>query len=283
MFLSHESSRDSLQNSCPELDLLVELALSSDARLRAQQLTFLEAQLGSTRALRCTRLRGELDHLDASLRIPLLELAMPALKQRPAEQLDFLMELVKRVLALDSEQRLFDYVLLRMLTAYLAELPGPTLGARPDAARGRAQRSPRAAAAAVLAAVAGHGHSSADAAQSAFLAGLDALGGRANQPAELAFAAFEPRDLARLDDALLRLKTLRPRDKHALLRAVLATIRHDRRVDVAEIELFRAIAATLGCPVPPSAAAARFGASADTHVRLPAASAGAIGLPTGDA
>jgi hypothetical protein len=32
---------------------------------------------------------------------------------------------------------------------------------------------------------------------------------------------------------------------------VLATIRHDRVLDVDEIELFRAIAATLGTPVPP--------------------------------
>jgi len=35
---------------------------------------------------------------------------------------------------------------------------------------------------------------------------------------------------------------------------VLACIRHDHHIELAEHELFRAIAATLGCPVPPTAA-----------------------------
>ena len=39
-----------------------------------------------------------------------------------------------------------------------------------------------------------------------------------------------------------------------VLAAVLACIRHDGHIGIAELELFRAIAATLGCPVPPAAA-----------------------------
>jgi hypothetical protein len=45
---------------------------------------------------------------------------------------------------------------------------------------------------------------------------------------------------------------LRPQAKRRVLAGVLATIQHDRRTALAEIELFRAIAATLGCPLPPT-------------------------------
>ena len=57
-----------------------------------------------------------------------------------------------------------------------------------------------------------------------------------------------------LDAALDRLTRLSPRAKREALRAVLVTIRHDETIEVEEIELFRAIAATLDCPVPPIAA-----------------------------
>ena len=59
------------------------------------------------------------------------------------------------------------------------------------------------------------------------------------------------RDLAKLDEALAALAGLRPNDKLKILRGVLAAIRADRKVEVDEQELFRAIAATLDCPLPP--------------------------------
>ena len=67
--------------------------------------------------------------------------------------------------------------------------------------------------------------------------------------------SFDPpaasRDLDRLDASLRALAPLRPRDKLKILRGVLAIIRADREVSVDETELFRAIAATLDCPLPP--------------------------------
>ena len=47
------------------------------------------------------------------------------------------------------------------------------------------------------------------------------------------------------------LAALRPRAKEPLLRSVLATIRADGTITEEERELFRLIAATLDCPLPP--------------------------------
>jgi hypothetical protein len=62
------------------------------------------------------------------------------------------------------------------------------------------------------------------------------------------------RRVTMLDDALSTLVRLKERSRRRVLIALLATIRHDRNVEIVEAELFRAVAAVLGCPMPPAAA-----------------------------
>jgi hypothetical protein len=59
------------------------------------------------------------------------------------------------------------------------------------------------------------------------------------------------RDLGRLDSALAALIPIRPRDKERVLRGVVATIKADAVTAAPERELFRVIAITLDCPLPP--------------------------------
>jgi len=223
--------------------LVLALALAPDPRTRATQRTMLNAQLGPRRAKRCEALRAELDRLDPALRIPILELAVPALKQRPAEQLDYLFGLAAKLTACGGEQRLFDYTLLRMLAAYAA--PASAAGIGSGAIR-RAKMSIRDACETLLRVVAAYGHDDAETGLAAYRAGWAALGAEPRDPPPL----DSMRDLLRLDAALERLERLAPRAKRRVLEAVLATIRHDHRIGNEELELFRAIAATLGCPVP---------------------------------
>lgn len=60
------------------------------------------------------------------------------------------------------------------------------------------------------------------------------------------------RDPARLERALARLTELPARSKRGVLTRLLALIRHDRELRTRELELFRVVGATLGCPLPPS-------------------------------
>ena len=69
----------------------------------------------------------------------------------------------------------------------------------------------------------------------------------ANTPA---YALPEPW-VAPLDRALTRLDALAPLGKQAVIEAMVATILHDRRVSLGEVELLRVICASLHCPVPP--------------------------------
>jgi Zn-dependent protease with chaperone function len=233
--------------------LVLALAISPVAAARARQLRLIESQLGAERAGGCRKLREAVQRLDEDLWLPLLELSLPALKQRPGEQLDYLFELVEKLVAMDERERLFDYVLVRMLAAYLREAPGAALRGKPPA-----KLSSEDALVSMLTIVAAFGHESSASARAAYRAGIASLG---EPPKRYREPVFEPlaeaRNLSALDAAIQRLSRLRPTGKRRVLNAVLTTIRHDRRTDVAEVELFRAISATLGCPLPPQAARAR--------------------------
>lgn len=228
--------------------LVLALAVSRDARAAEQQYSLLEAQIGSQRTALCRRLRADLAELDRTLWLPLLELSVPALKLRPEKQIEFLFELVERLAAADSELSLFEYVLQRMLRAYFDEL-GVAAGAR-SASKGPAVAQ---AVYTLLATVAAYGHDDDETAAAAFGAGLKVLSAVTKPAAAAALeACLQRRSLEALDDALNLLTGLSPKAKRQALEAVEATIRYDRRIELAEAELFRAIAATLGCPIPPA-------------------------------
>ncbi len=231
--------------------LILALALADDDRIRARQDDLLEQQLGANRAALSRKLRAEIGAMDEKLKLPVLELAMPALKQRPAEQLEFLSTLLRRLTEINTNERLFDYVLLRLLDSYLWDLPNSRVKP-PKAARSLA---PGTALVTLLRCVAAYGHDDSATALAAFKAGIATLSKR---NARILEPSFEPladaRDLRDLDTALARLSAARPQARGRVLAAVLACIRHDHRIELAEHELFRAIAASLGCPVPPAAA-----------------------------
>jgi Zn-dependent protease with chaperone function len=234
-------SRDS------SLLLVLALALSTDPETQQRQLRLIEQQLGVTRAELARRLAQELETVEAVHYLPILELTVPALKRRPTEQLAYLFELLQRIDDLDPTPRLFDFVLLRALEAYLR---GTVVPARP----GRAPLEMRAAVRALLKNVAAYGHEDAASARAAFAAGLTSFGW-SPAPDD---PSFEPpstaRNLDELDAALATLASLRPRSKEPLLRGVLAAIKADATISMEERELFRLIAATLDCPLPPGAA-----------------------------
>jgi Zn-dependent protease with chaperone function len=229
--------------------LVLALALGAREPTRQRQLGLIENQLGATRTALCGRLYEDLNSVNQRLRLPILELALPALKQRPGEQLTYLFELLGRMRALDTEQQLFDFVLQRVLEAYLRAGSHAPLTTR-AAAGSRPTR--QAAVRTLLANVAAFGHSDAVAARSAYDAGLTAVGWPPETGPE---PRFDPpaamRNLDELDAALRELAALRPRDKQRILVGVVASIRADRTVKVEEYELLRAIAATLDCPLPP--------------------------------
>jgi Zn-dependent protease with chaperone function len=228
--------------------LVLALAVAPAAPARDHQFALLDNQLGKTRGLECRRLYETLSRVDRRFRLAVVALALPALKRRPAEQIRYLLDLLGRIAALEGEPRLFDYALLHVLAGYLR--------AQPAAAQARAARTAltpalRDSVRTLLATVAAFGNADAAGARNAYAAGLATIGWPDAGDAPPFESPAATRDLAKLDEALAALAGLRPNDKLTVLRAVLATIRADGKVELDEQELFRAIAATLDCPLPP--------------------------------
>jgi Zn-dependent protease with chaperone function len=227
--------------------LVAALAVAPDAPARDRQLALLDSQLGKAHGLECRRLYEALSRVDRRLRLTTVALALPALKRRPAEQIRYLLDLLGKLAALEDEPQLFDYVLTRVLAAYLRAQPT----AAQSAPRALSKSGLRDAVRSLLATVAAFGNADAASARAAYAAGLAAVGWSDAGDAPSFESAPDTRNLAKLDDALAALSGLPPKPKLKLLRGVLATIRADGKVELDEQELFRAIAATLDCPLPP--------------------------------
>jgi hypothetical protein len=101
----------------------------------------------------------------------------------------------------------------------------------------------------VLSVIAQAGATDQNSAQSAFDASAHALADKG-----LALLAKDQIRIADLDQALGKLDQLAPADKSRLLTACVISTWHDQRATPAEVELLRAFASVLDCPMPPGVA-----------------------------
>jgi len=98
--------------------LVLALGLELGGGSAAEQ-RILENQIGGDRTRRCLALHRQIGTLDPGLRLPLFELAVPALKARPPEEIEYLFELLAKLAAADGQLSLFEYLLQRLLRTYL--------------------------------------------------------------------------------------------------------------------------------------------------------------------
>jgi len=193
----------------------------------------------------------DIAQLGVEFRLPLLDAAMPALRAMSPKQYERFRANVIQLIRADERLELFEWCLQRILLQHLdAHYRGR--GARPRRIHHYGLQRLEGPLARVLSTLAYVGAADGDAAQRAFeagagqlgIAGLDLLA-----PAELRFDG--------LDAALDELDRIKPQLKRTVILACAATIASDREVKAEEVELFRAIGETLGCPVPPMLAGER--------------------------
>ena len=231
----------------PELAWMLTLALAIDreASHADRQLRFITEQLGAERGERVRGYAAQIGQIGAEYRLPLLEIAFPALKLRPEQQREFFLELVKRLIELDGVIDLYEYCFYRVLRSAFARVSDPS-GRRKGNRAGK--KAIRQAAIDLVMTVAHHGHSDKRERVSAFRAGVGEFGKWASD------ADYEDEKLdsiALLDRGLNVLEKMNSAGKKSLLQALAKSASHDGKVTTAEAELLRAICASLDCPLPP--------------------------------
>ena len=224
---------------------LLTIALVMDPAYAERQIAVIEGQLGDERTAVVSGYFDELQSLGAVYRMPLLEIAFPALKQRPAPNLEFLLDLVRRLIETDGEIDLREYCYYRMISRHLEQAIAPSS----DQRHNRVSKSAaRAAAVDLLRIVADLGHEVDSERDAAFEAGLAVFGDwvRGSSP-----SADLDRTVEKLDQALDILEKINSAGRRSMIEAMAAAIAHDGRLTVTEAELLRAVCASLDCPLPP--------------------------------
>ncbi len=221
------------------------LVLSPDAATRGTELARLEQGLAAPFFERVARFAGDASRVAPEARLPLIDLCLRALHALTPGQYAEFTHALDLAIALDHRVDLFEACLRRIVRHHLD--PQLLEGARPRSYPRLTLGGVRGRAAVVLSALAGVGHDREDETSAAYRAGAELAG--------LEPRALDPERAARdFDAALEALARLRPADKRRFLEAAAAVVEHDRHVGVAEAELLRAIAETLGVAVPPALA-----------------------------
>ena len=223
--------------------LVYALLLDADETIRARQLAHLqqEADLGVHDYT--LQLLAALGGTTRQHRLPLLDLAIPSLRQLSDAQYRRFKANLQALVAMDGRVSLFEWTLERILRHAL----GPDFGEARLLETTYHSCEPLAhECALVFSLLARLQGTNAAAAKSAFAAARDSLGLAGVTPV----AAGDLRHAA-LDRALERLSRLAPEPKQAFVRACAAAALADEQVSYRELEILRAVSAAIDHPLPP--------------------------------
>jgi Zn-dependent protease with chaperone function len=222
-------------------------ALLVDPRpdLRDLQLTQLKAGAEPQDLAETLRLLAPVQALPDTHRLPLLDLAMPALRQMSPRQHRAFRAQVEALVNADQRLSLFEYTLRCVLHRHLDAQFLPQRQARPVYSSPHQLARPVAT---VLALIAWEGQPQPDQAARAFDTGMRAYIGD-NHTYRL--PPREECSLAEFDAALRTLSQSVPAIKRRIVVACAACILANQQVSVREAELLRAVCDTLDCPLPP--------------------------------
>lgn len=187
------------------------------------------------------RLIPRIDGLPESTRLPLVDLAIPALRRLSRQQYESFRGLIETLIAADGRLSLFEYVLRCVVESHL------------DPAFGRPKQRPApprptflGSVAFVVSYLAWTGSDDESEARRAFDAAVSPIFG-----ASLPMIPKAECQIRELDRHLKWMARAKPALQRKLLDACLRCIADDGRTTVREAELLRAIADVIGVPMPP--------------------------------
>jgi uncharacterized tellurite resistance protein B-like protein len=204
----------------------------------AEELSFKETQ----------RIVALTDALPTEAQLPLVELAMPALKKLSPDQYKRFRQNVAALVEADGKIDLLEYTVQKTLLKTLDVHFGRS---KPTRVRYRRIDQLLPPLATVLSMLAYAGQSEEADVRRAFDAGINEIGRKGS------LSAKADCSLRKLDAALNQLSASSATVKKDILRACVACVAADGEVNSREGELVQAIAAVMGVPVPPVGASAK--------------------------
>ena len=217
------------------------LLLDSRPAMRERQTALLASSADPEVFLETKRVRPLVEALDARARLPLLEIALPALRGLTATQRERFEGNVTVLMETDDEIDLFEWSVRMILRRDLDALATHDAGSR---VKYHTVAEVRAESTLLLSALAQIGHDDVVSATQAYAQAKGRLGLGEPMPASALTLEALDRSLAKLDLAA-------PDVKRQVLEAAVACITADRHVTATEAEVLRAVSAAMSCPMPP--------------------------------
>lgn len=229
----------------PATALMYALLLSPDETTRLLQLEQIAKK--SSRGVReeTVRLHDLLTLVDHVQKTLLLDRAVPALKTLSTSQYRNFVQQVGDLVNMDHRIDLFEWMTSLKL---IKDLSPHFLGNPAVRVRFKSLSQVRADLLVLLASLSGIGNISGAARTAAFVEGLRVAGFESADVPEK-----EP-DFSAINNAMFRLRSLAPLQKPKVLKAAVATLMFEQRLETNEAALLHLIAGALDCPLPPVAA-----------------------------
>jgi hypothetical protein len=254
----HLQYAEQLRDSLPEnlkaaareplgaMALIYTLLLSQDDSQRITQLAGLNGRAPQAVFEQMSALYADVSQTASHARLPLVNLALPALRQLDAGQFSQFSQTLQWLIASDGEVELFEFVLQKIVLRHLAPKFNQP---RPSAVQFYSLKPLVSDCAVVLSALANVGSSNPQEIQKAFTVGAPFL--RAPADSGLLLLPAGQCGVDQVDAALNQLALAAPTIKKNLIEACAQVVAADGVIVENEAELLRAIADTLDCPIPP--------------------------------
>lgn len=219
------------------------LLLDRENSMREKQLSHLRERLGKGVVEETQRLYSEVSGMERLLRLPLVAMAAPALRDLSDSQRTRFRETVREIARMDEQLTIFEYALETIVRHRLEHVAHPT----EEQAQIRDVADVSDEIAVLLSGLAQAGHQKTRVARRAFQEGTEELSVRRDLGA-LDPVPARPREL---DEALDQLARTTPQLKKDIIAACARCALEDEVLEPAETELLRAIAIALDVPLPP--------------------------------
>lgn len=239
-----DNVRQSAQEPIGAAAAIYAMLISEDPNLEAAQLQEIRNRAGEQVWQKVVDLLPDVRRTAARARLPLVDLALPALRQLTKTEYDRFASILQWLVENDEKIDLFEYALQRVVKRHLGSAFAES---RSPVVQYYAIRALLPDCEVILSALAHLSSTQPPDVVKAFAAGAPYL--RVDAPISL--VPREQCGIAAIDEALNRLALAAPIIKKNLLEACVHVIGADGIIHEQEAELLRAIADTLECPIPP--------------------------------
>jgi Zn-dependent protease with chaperone function len=223
--------------------VIYSFVLDRGQEVRDRQLLDLQQHADQDVFLLTQKLMPDMGGLDIKYRLPLIDMATPALKQLSIGQYQSFKKNLIALIEMDSKIDLLEWSLQKIL---FTNLDGHFFKPAAPKVRYSNIRDLRQEARVILSVMAYAGQQEQNDIEAAFHAAAVAL-----EFGELQLREKSRINVADLDMAMEKLEMLNPLAKPKLLQACAVSVMNDQKISAVEAELLRAIANVLGCPMPP--------------------------------